>query len=82
MQLNGKSNWSSDYSREDSELQIRVLQGERFATQHWIIVCAWNEHLPYPYCVEGSKELFDRIAFDMVEGITASAPGFFGPQAM
>ncbi|MBQ7550994.1 MAG: nucleoside phosphorylase [Bacteroidales bacterium] len=40
----------------------------------------WNEHLPYPYCVEGSKELFDRIAFDMVEGITASAPGFFGPQ--
>ena len=40
MQLNGKSNWSSDYSREDSELQIRVLQGERFATQHWIIVCA------------------------------------------
>lgn len=40
----------------------------------------WNERLPYPYCVEGSKELFDRIAFDMVAGITASAPGFFGPQ--
>lgn len=40
----------------------------------------WNERLPYPYCVEGSKTLFDRIAFDMVQGITASAPGFFGPQ--
>lgn len=40
----------------------------------------WNERLPYPYCVEGSKELRDRIAFDMTHGITASAGGFYGPQ--
>lgn len=40
----------------------------------------WNERLPYPYCAKGSKELLDRIAFDMVKGVTASAPGFFGPQ--
>ena len=40
----------------------------------------WGEKLPYPYCVEGNKELFDRIGYDMVEGITASSPGFFGPQ--
>ncbi len=40
----------------------------------------WNEKLPYPYCVKGSQELLDRIGFDMVKGVTASAPGFFGPQ--
>lgn len=40
----------------------------------------WNERLPYPYCVSCSQTLFDRIAFDMVHGVTASAPGFFGPQ--
>lgn len=40
----------------------------------------WNERLPYPYCVEGNKELRDRIGYDMVQGITASAGGFYGPQ--
>ncbi|MBO4645412.1 MAG: nucleoside phosphorylase [Bacteroidales bacterium] len=40
----------------------------------------WNERLPYPYCVKGSQQLLDRIAQDMIHGITASAPGFFGPQ--
>lgn len=40
----------------------------------------WNEKLPYPYCVKGSQKLLDRIGFDMVKGVTASAPGFFGPQ--
>ena len=40
----------------------------------------WGDRLPYPYCTAGSQELIDRIGFDMVHGITASAPGFFGPQ--
>ena len=40
----------------------------------------WNERLPYPYCVEGSKELMNKIGFDMTHGITASAGGFYGPQ--
>jgi len=40
----------------------------------------WNERLPYPYCVEGSKELLNKIGFDMTHGITASAGGFYGPQ--
>ena len=40
----------------------------------------WNERLPYPYCVQGSRALLERIGFDMVKGVTASAPGFFGPQ--
>lgn len=40
----------------------------------------WGDRLPYPYCVKGSTVLLDRIAGDMIHGITASAPGFFGPQ--
>src|SRR5574344_374576 len=40
----------------------------------------WNEKVPYPYCVAGNQELLDRIGFDMTKGVTASAPGFFGPQ--
>ena len=33
-----------------------------------------------PYCVEGSRLLLDKIAPDMYHGITATAPGFYGPQ--
>ncbi len=40
----------------------------------------WNEKLPYPYCVPADPHLLDTIAYDMTQGITASAPGFFGPQ--
>ena len=40
----------------------------------------WNERLPRPYCTPASQELLNRIAFDMRQGVTVSAPGFFGPQ--
>lgn len=40
----------------------------------------WNDRLPHPYCTPASPELLQRIAFDMYQGITVSAPGFFGPQ--
>ena len=40
----------------------------------------WNEKLPYPYCVPADPHFLDTIAYDMTQGITASAPGFFGPQ--
>ncbi len=33
-----------------------------------------------PYIVAGSQALIDKVAFDMTKGITATAPGFFGPQ--
>lgn len=33
-----------------------------------------------PYCVRGSQLLLDKIAHDMHHGITATAPGFYGPQ--
>jgi uridine phosphorylase len=36
--------------------------------------------LPKPYVVEGSKALFDRLSEGYVQGITATASGFYGPQ--
>ena len=40
----------------------------------------WSPSLPTPYCTAASRELLDRIGHDMRQGITVSAPGFFGPQ--
>ena len=36
--------------------------------------------LPKPYIIESSKELFDRLASGYHQGITATSPGFYGPQ--
>jgi uridine phosphorylase len=52
---------------------------EDFVAQ-FVQFTGWGERLPYPYCYPADPVLFDAIAFDMVQGITASAPGFFGPQ--
>lgn len=40
----------------------------------------WNPRLPQPYTVKADEELVEAIGFDMVKGITISAPGFYGPQ--
>ncbi|MCH3924158.1 MAG: nucleoside phosphorylase [Bacteroidales bacterium] len=40
----------------------------------------WNTLLPTPYSVKASDELIEKIAFDMKQGITITAPGFYGPQ--
>ena len=39
-----------------------------------------DERLARPYCVAGSKLLLEAVASDMHHGITATAPGFYGPQ--
>ncbi len=39
-----------------------------------------SSRLARPYCVKGSEMLQGKIAFDMHHGITATAPGFYGPQ--
>ena len=36
--------------------------------------------LARPYVVPCSEDLMQRIGYDMLQGITATAPGFFGPQ--
>ncbi|MDL2296606.1 nucleoside phosphorylase [Bacteroidales bacterium OttesenSCG-928-B11] len=40
----------------------------------------WDDKLPYPYCVPADDHLLKTIGHDMTHGITASAPGFYGPQ--
>lgn len=40
----------------------------------------WNLRLSKPYAVSGSEELIGKIGSGMLEGITVTAPGFYGPQ--
>ncbi len=40
----------------------------------------YPKDLPLPYVVEGSKNLFDKLAQGYYQGVTATAPGFYGPQ--
>ncbi|MEI6489434.1 MAG: nucleoside phosphorylase [Bacteroidota bacterium] len=41
---------------------------------------SWNKNLPYPYSIKGSETLTQTIGFDLIKGVTATAPGFYGPQ--
>jgi uridine phosphorylase len=49
-------------------------------TDEFISQSQWPSFLAKPYAVRASDFLLQKIAFDMVQGITATAPGFFGPQ--
>lgn len=40
----------------------------------------WNPQLADPYFIKGSEKLLHKLAFDMPQGMTISAPGFYGPQ--
>ena len=40
----------------------------------------WPDSLAYPYAVEADPFLLETIAADITQGITISAPGFYGPQ--
>ncbi len=41
---------------------------------------SWGNNWPSPYIVEASEMLLNKVAFDMKQGMTATAPGFYGPQ--
>lgn len=59
---------------------------------HWESVCdnsisdafvkhtGWTPNLPYPYCVKASDKLIAKFQEGTHIGITATAPGFYGPQ--
>jgi uridine phosphorylase len=49
-------------------------------TNEFIRQSEWPSYLAKPYAVPASAELLQKVAFDMLQGITATAPGFFGPQ--
>ncbi|OYT12258.1 MAG: phosphorylase [Bacteroidetes bacterium 4572_112] len=40
----------------------------------------WNKDLTKPYIVKASESLEKKISAGMYKGITATAPGFYGPQ--
>lgn len=40
----------------------------------------WDTNLPYPYCVKASDKLLSKFNEGFYRGITATAPGFYGPQ--
>jgi uridine phosphorylase len=40
----------------------------------------WSSRLAAPYVVKADEELVEKIGYDMIKGITISAPGFYGPQ--
>lgn len=40
----------------------------------------WHSNLPYPYCVKADELLLKKFTAGNHVGITATAPGFYGPQ--
>ena len=53
---------------------------ERAISDAFILHTKWDSKLPFPYVVKGSVSLCDRIGNGFYKGITATAPGFYGPQ--
>lgn len=49
-------------------------------TQAFVDFADWDKVLSRPYIVPASKILEDKISKGMYKGITATAPGFYGPQ--
>ncbi len=40
----------------------------------------WPQDLPKAYIIEGSNDLLNTVGKEYTKGITATSPGFFGPQ--
>ena len=66
----------------DGLLQFYNHQGvdEEDVINAFVKHTGWGEKLPYPYCVKCSDDLLQRIAYDMEQGVTLTAPGFYAPQ--
>lgn len=50
-------------------------------TQAFAKFSHWPESLSLPYFIKGSDRLIQRFSQFAIQGITATSPGFFGPQA-
>jgi len=66
----------------DGLLQFYQHDGasDEIMVEEFINFTNWHPSLPRPYCTPADTELLSRIGYDMYKGITATAPGFFGPQ--
>ena len=75
--MDGLMNYYKEWGETKSQRVEESKMEEAFNSQFSIL----NSQLPTrPYCVQGSRLLLDKIATDMHHGITATAPGFYGPQ--
>lgn len=53
---------------------------EKALTNAFIEQTDWHNDLPFPYIVSCSGELLEKLGSGLLQGVTATAPGFFGPQ--
>ena len=77
--LDGLMNYYKEWGESKSGRVEETKMEEAFISH----LSPFTSHLsPFarPYCVAGSSLLLDKIAPDMHHGITATAPGFYGPQ--
>ena len=68
--LDGLLNYYADYKSIN----------EDFISDSFMKHTGWTANLPYPYCVKADDTLFKKFAEGNPTGITATAPGFYGPQ--
>ena len=50
-------------------------------SEEFIRQVGWDKDLPYPYIATCSDELYQKVGKGMNSGMTATAPGFYGPQS-
>lgn len=53
---------------------------ENSISEAFIKHTGWQANLPYPYCVQAGGKLLQLFSESCFTGITATAPGFYGPQ--
>ncbi len=53
---------------------------DKAMTEAFINQCQWDNNFPTPYAVSASDKLLRLFAAEHLSGITATAPGFYGPQ--
>ncbi|HQF00690.1 MAG TPA: nucleoside phosphorylase [Bacteroidales bacterium] len=53
---------------------------EKELTKEFIAQTGSFSNLPKPYIVSCSEKLMKKVGHDLFQGITATAPGFYGPQ--
>lgn len=53
---------------------------EQWLSEAFMKQSNWNSNLPYPYAIKGSDFLIQKLQEGSIKGITATAPGFYGPQ--
>ncbi|MEI7596569.1 MAG: nucleoside phosphorylase [Bacteroidota bacterium] len=49
-------------------------------SEEFIKHCKWSNKLPFPYIAQANTELFNLLSKGNISGVTATAPGFYGPQ--